>query len=60
MVADFNALATSIVNGSRDTLLEAIRDKAETIASEINKHGFYEDRDLGFKVSIDLNSNRGK
>ena len=60
MVADFNSLAKSIVNGSRDTTLEAIREQAKVIASEINSHGFYEDKNLGFKVSIDSDSNRSK
>jgi len=51
MVADFNALAETIINGTQDSLIKKdIRDNAGKIASEIERHGFYENRELGFKI----------
>lgn len=53
MVADFRKLADTIIDGTRDKLIQKdIKDNAARIADEIRKHGFYENRDLGFKVSI--------
>ena len=53
MVVDFGTLADTPVNGTQDKLIERdIRENAATIADQIQRHGFYENRDLGFKVSI--------
>jgi hypothetical protein len=37
-----------------------IRENAATIADEILQHGFYENSDLGFKVSVDPNGNQNE
>ena len=53
MVADFGTLADALVNGTRDKLIERdIRENATRIADQIRSHGFYENSDLGFKVSV--------
>ena len=61
MVADFGTLADTLVNGTRDKLIERdIREHASRIADQIQSHGFYENRDLGFKVSVDHNGGCGE
>jgi hypothetical protein len=61
MVVDFGVLADTIVNGTRDKLIEKdIRENAAQIANQIEQKGFYENRDLGFTVSVDDHSDHAK
>jgi hypothetical protein len=61
MVADFGRLADTLLNGTRDKLIEKdIRENAVNIAQQIERQGFYENADLGFKVSIDSGNNHNE
>jgi hypothetical protein len=61
MVVDFGTLADTLVNGTRDRWIERdIRENAATIADQIASHGSYENRELGFKVSVDPGGNHGE
>lgn len=61
MVVDFGTLADTLVNGTSDKLIERdIRENAAVIADQIRQHGFYENSELGFKVSVDQNVNHSE
>jgi hypothetical protein len=54
MVVDFGTLADTLTEGTREKLIERdIRDNAVEIARSIQDVGSYENRDLGFRVSIE-------
>lgn len=58
MVVDFGTLADTLVNGTHEKLIEQdIRENAAIIADQISQHGFYENIELGFKVSVDPSGN---
>jgi hypothetical protein len=61
MVVDFGTLADTLVNGTKDKLIERdIRENAVSIADQIERHGFYENRELGFTVSINPPSDQSE
>lgn len=61
MVVDLGRLADTLVNGTSDKLIEQdIRENAAIIADQILEHGFYENTELGFKVSVDGNGNHNE
>lgn len=61
MVVDFGTLADTLVNGTRDKLIEQdIRQNATIIADQILQHGFYENKELGFRVAVNPNGNRSE
>jgi hypothetical protein len=59
MVVDFGTLADTLLNGTADKLIEQdIRENAGKIADQISQHGFYENKELGFKVSVNPSGNQ--
>jgi hypothetical protein len=57
MVVDFGALADTLINSTRERRIKRnIGENAASIADEIARNGFYEDHDLGFRVSVDRGS----